>query len=199
MPSCLKHGSPTLSRRWSAAVLACACLSLLFGGSPRAQTGPSEYEVKATILYKAARFITWPDDAFEPGVDTISLCVLGPDPVARAISALDGQMLAGRRLVTRQLSEIVVAPRACHILFASRALGIEAGLARIRMLPVLTAGDFAGFAERGGMLGMKISENKVRFEVNLQALRTSGLDVSPQLLQLSTVVPGSAGHAARRP
>ena len=199
MLSLLHNLAHAVSMLRATVALAGACLALAVGSAPFAQTGPSEYEVKATILYKAARFITWPEHAFEPDTDTLALCVLGPDPVARAISALDGQSLAGRRIVTRQLSELVMAPGSCHILFASQPLGVEAGLARIQTLPVLTAGDFAGFAERGGMLGLKISDNRVRFEVNLQVLRDSGLDVSPQLLQLSTVVPGAAGRAAHRP
>lgn len=173
-------------RRWTAA---CFCL-LIATAAPAsfAQDGASEYEVKATILYKAARFVQWPDEAFEPGVDTLTLCVVGPDRVVDAIRGLDGSMLHGRRIVTRQLSEINFSPRQCQILFASQPLGIEAGLARISTLPVLTAGDFTDFAGRGGMLGLKLALNKVRFEVNLQALRQAGLDVSPQLLQLSTVV-----------
>jgi hypothetical protein len=56
----------------------------------------------------------------------------------------------------------------------------------------LTAGDFDHFVKLGGMLGLKLTDNKVRFEVNLNAFREAGLDVSPQLLQLSTVVSASA-------
>lgn len=173
-------------RRWTAG-LVCLLLAMVVSES-FAQDGASEYEVKATILYKAARFVKWPIEAFEPGVDTLTFCVVGPDQVVDAIRALDGSMLHGRRVVTRQLSEINFAPRQCQMLFASQPLGIEAGLGRIAALPVLTAGDFTDFAGRGGMLGLRLAGNKVRFEVNLQALREAGLDVSPQLLQLSTVV-----------
>jgi hypothetical protein len=169
---------------------ACVSLAAMYAAGLHAQ--PSEFELKATILYKAARFIVWPRQTFESTEGTLTLCVVGPDRVAKAMAELEGKFLQNQRIVTRQINDINFEARQCHILFASQPLGLEAGLARISNLPVLTAGDVDHFVKLGGMLGLKLTDNKVRFEVNLNAFREAGLDVSPQLLQLSTVVSASA-------
>ena len=46
-----------------------------------------------------------------------------------------------------------------------------------------------GFAKLGGGLQLFIQDNKIKFEVNQESLKKQGLQVSPQLLKLSTKAP----------
>ena len=61
-------------------------------------------------------------------------------------------------------------------------------LARIDASPTLTVGEAARFAERGGMIGFAIEERRVRFDVNLKAVRAAGLNPSSQLLKVARKV-----------
>ncbi|MGH7821749.1 MAG: YfiR family protein, partial [Candidatus Binatia bacterium] len=60
---------------------------------------------------------------------------------------------------------------------------------------VLTVGDREGFADRGGMINFRLSENRIRLDINVEATRRAGLRVSSQLLKLARIVP--AGGTVR--
>lgn len=55
-------------------------------------------------------------------------------------------------------------------------------------LPVLTVGDLDQFAAKGGMIGLVMQSNRVRFEVNLQSAERAGLKINSKLLSLAIVV-----------
>jgi hypothetical protein len=49
---------------------------------------------------------------------------------------------------------------------------------------MLTVSDIPGSAARGGILGPKIVDNRIRFEANPLAAKRAGLRLSAQLLRL---------------
>lgn len=53
---------------------------------------------------------------------------------------------------------------------------------------VLTVGEFEGFAKRGGMINFIIVDNRIAFEINIDAARRAGLSISSQLLKLAEIV-----------
>ena len=76
------------------------------------------------------------------------------------------------------------------VLFVSRSLDKELKevLRRLGSQPVATVGESDHFAGGGGIFGFFIKENKVRFEVNVDAARRAGLKISAKLLQVGAVV-----------
>ena len=50
---------------------------------------------------------------------------------------------------------------------------------------VLTISDQAGFVQAGGMIGLRVEDNRVRFDVNLLAAQRAGLTMSSQMLKLA--------------
>ena len=54
--------------------------------------------------------------------------------------------------------------------------------------PLLSVGDEPGFLERGGIIALKLSDGRVRFDINLATARETGLRLSSQLLQLADQV-----------
>jgi len=61
--------------------------------------------------------------------------------------------------------------RDCNILFVSSSEKehIESVIDAMKGLPILTIGDAPGFAKRGGIINFMLEDNKVRFEVNVEA------------------------------
>ena len=53
---------------------------------------------------------------------------------------------------------------------------------------VLTIGETEGFAQTGGVINFTLEENKVRFEINVDAAERSHLKISSKLLALAKVV-----------
>jgi hypothetical protein len=63
-------------------------------------------------------------------------------------------------------------------------------LARIKALPSLTVGETDHFAQQGGVIGFIKREGKVRLEINLEAARQAGLQLSSKLLSVADSVTG---------
>jgi len=64
----------------------------------------------------------------------------------------------------------------------------ESVLGGMKGLPILTIGDAPGFARRGGIMNFILEDNKVRFEVNVEAAKDADLTISSRLLTLARIV-----------
>src|SRR5690606_3440364 len=95
-----------LNRR---AFLACAAAALAGGhvaaGQPDSPD-PSEYEVKAALIYKILGFLYWPDDALPREGEPFRIGVLGEDPFGNILdetvagTSFNGHSIAVRRADT---------------------------------------------------------------------------------------------------
>jgi hypothetical protein len=61
-------------------------------------------------------------------------------------------------------------------------------LSGLRGRSILTVGDSKNFAAQGGMIGLLVENEGVRFEVNLGAANEAHLKISSKLLSLAKVV-----------
>ena len=80
----------------------------------------------------------------------------------------------------------------CHVLFINRSENkyLEQILTQVEGYPVLVVSDTPRFAERGVGINLYIQGNRVRFEINVEAIDRSGLRVSSGLLNLAKIVSG---------
>ena len=150
---------------------------------------PSEYEVKAAYLYQFTKFIEWPADASGNAGPTMSVCILGKSPFGGAISSIAGMKVRNRFVVVSGINR-VEERKECDILFvcASERSRLNQILSSTASHPVLTISDIKHFASAGGMIGFVSVGEKVRFEINQQAMQRSNLRVSAKLLKLATEV-----------
>lgn len=156
------------------------------------ETSSSEYAVKAAFLYHFAQFVEWPATAFRDANGPFVYCTVGVDPFRGALdSALKGKAVAGRGFEVRHLKQTQEA-HGCHLVFMGEDLKREVGqaAAALRGSPVLLVGESEGFVDDGGMVGFLLEDNKVRFEVNLEATERAGLKLSAKLLALAKTVKG---------
>lgn len=162
------------------------CLALVAAARAYPASSAPEYEVKAAFLYNFAKFIQWPAEKAPDA--TLRLCLLRDDPFGASMDAVKGKAVGDRRLEV----SLVTAPSAaagCQILFIprSQAGDLDRVLATLKGSPVLTVGDTRGFAERGVIINFFIENQKVRFEINVDAARRAGLSISSQLLKLARI------------
>ena len=148
-----------------------------------------EYQVKAAFLYNFAKFVDWPSCSTCKVSDVLVVGILGEDPFGEAIQSIDGKRVKEKTLrVIRagSLDEL----RGSDIIFISASAKKE--LPKILKIlegkPVLTVGDTNGFAQKGVMINLFESENKIRFEVNPSAAEKAGLKISSQLLRLAKII-----------
>ncbi len=150
----------------------------------------AEYRVKLAFLYNFAQFIQWPSQAFHDPGAPLNICVAGPDPFQGEIEqSLRGRTAGGHPIKITRLKPDDD-PRACHIIFVRASEKKMAGkiLAALKGSSTLTVGESKGFAEQGGDINLILDENKLHFEVNLDATTQTPLKISSKLLALARIV-----------
>lgn len=148
----------------------------------------TELRVKAGFLYNFAAFTSWPSNLFVATTNTLTVGVIGQDdfgPIVKRM--LTGKQISSQRIEFRQCATVADA-RCCQVLY----IGDEARgdlpeiLRQLEGTPVLTVGECPRFTERGGMIGLTKTNDRVVFQVNLKAARRAGLTISSKLLRLAT-------------
>jgi hypothetical protein len=162
----------------------------------------SEYLIKAGFIYNFAKFVEWPSVSFSQPESPIVIGVLGTDPFGSVLDRIVADKKIGSRgFVVRRYkwSKDLKDLRDCQILFisASEKAHTDEIVEFVKWLPILTIGETPGFAERGGVIRFTLEDNRVRFEVNVDAARKANLNISSRLLTLAKIIPQSA--SARNP
>lgn len=175
------------------------CLSLALGASAQTldSSDSSEYLIKAGFIYNFAKLVGWPSGAFSQPDSPIVIGILGTDPFGTIIDRiLSDKKIDARRFVIKRL-KWGMDLKDCDIIFigSSEASHLEEVLHSLRGTPVLTIGETPGFAKRGCIINLTVEDNKVRFEVNLDAAKQADLNISSRLLALAKIVPQSTADA----
>jgi len=167
-------------------------LALLAATSASAQSYADEYRVKAAFLFHFAQLVDWPADSLSAVDNSLVLCTLGADSFQGALeSTVEGKTAGTRIIRIRHLKQPEEA-QGCQILFLGKAQGsrIPLLLANLRSAPILTVGETPGFLGAGGMICFRVENNKVRFDINLDAAESARLKIGSRLLFLAQIVLG---------
>ena len=159
-----------------------------FGGEVPA----TEYQVKAVFLFNFAKYVDWPAAAFTNASAPITIGVLGEDRFDDNLRrTVAGKTVNGRAFVIRHIA-VDESTEGCHILFISDSEKKRLGeiLDKIKARPVLTVGETGQFLESGGMINFVKKEGRIRLEINLDAARQAGLQISSKLLNVADAVKG---------
>jgi YfiR/HmsC-like len=185
---------------WKATIAAACLLCLLATPSTRAQTSASsEYLIKAGFIYNFAKLMEWPGPVFPQPNSPIVIAILGTDPFQGTLdTVLRGKQVNGRDFVVKHLKwgdDL----RGCNIIFVSSSekAHFDDLFRQIRGLPILTIGDTPGFAESGGIINFVLEDDKVRFEIDVDAARQANINISSRLLALAKIVPDTASAGRR--
>ena len=184
--------TPLRGARWLAGsasrILAVVCLALLSTSVSYARSTAPEYLIKAAYLYHFAMFVDWPADAFATKSSPIVVGILGNDPFGSAIDdTVRGKRIDGRSLVVRRL-DWNQDFRQCHILFLADGDRIGDVVRRTNGHSLLIVGETGDLAKRGAVISFRIEDNRVRFDINVEAARRSRLTISSQLLNVARIV-----------
>jgi hypothetical protein len=157
------------------------------GGAHADGAPPREYQLKAAFIFNFAQFVEWPGDAFAGPNAPLVIGVIGDSTMAASLEqACRGKTAGKREIVVKTLSG-ADAIRSAQILFigAAERDRLPELIKRATDESVLTVGDFDGFTAASGMVRFLTEDNRLRFEVNLDAVNQGRLKVSAQLLKLA--------------
>jgi YfiR/HmsC-like len=180
-----------LTRRARRAILAAAAILLAGVILPAAAQQATEAAVKAAFLYKFAGYVEWPESAFPQPDTPFVFGVVGADEVAVELEKLvPGRTINGRRVVVRRIRE-GEGVRGLHVLFVGSAAANERAVVRAAQAQgALTVTE--GGLEAGAAINFVVVEERVAFEVSLEAAERSALRISSRMLAVARrVMPRS--------
>ena len=188
-----------LKRRLPRQATALVATALLFAGA--AGTGGdgaraaeiSQQQVEAAYLYKFGGYVTWPDNTFAAPDSPIVIGVAQADALAEELSALvAGHTIGNRPVVVRQIHD--GGPlTGVNILFIGDGKSAEAGdlIEASRGRPILVVTEGADGLAAGGAVSFVVVDERVRFDVSLDAVQQNGLKLSALLLSVAHTVNGA--------
>jgi hypothetical protein len=188
----------SIKRRLRAVV---ALLPILLAGvtlNAQNTSGSSEYLIKAGFIYNFANLVQWPSTSFAQPDSPIVIVILGEDHFGTTLDhALEGKKVNARPFVIKRARSVSELQRAlgpqkeCQILYVSSSemSHLSEAIQMLKGVPVLTIGETPGFAKNGGIINLILEDNKVRFEVNVQAAKDADLNISSRLLALARIIP----------
>lgn len=149
-----------------------------------------EQQAKALFLYNFANFVEWPDEAFTAPDDPIRLCLFGDIPFVSFLKKVDGTLIGERRLNIQKATRIEQIDEGCHILFVGdeQRVLLPEFWKQIKYLYVLSVGEQSEFTERGGIINILRTTDRVQFAVNISNAIANGLFISSDLLALARVI-----------
>src|SRR5580698_1522548 len=168
-------------------------LSVIFTATShcRAQNSqPTKYQIESAFIYNFARFVEWPPQAFSDASSPMMIGILGKNKFGTDLAqTISGKMVGGHPLQVKECSSLAEATN-CQILFISdseksRLSKIISGLNGASILTVSETDDFIA---AGGMIDLRIVDDKMRFDINNSAAKSASLSISSKLLSLALSV-----------
>lgn len=158
-------------------------------------------QVKAAYVYNILKFTSWPADSWSKN-DELQVCVVGRDLVTDSLKkGVKGRQAQGRQievlvfndsLFHKEHSKILASLERCHFIYISEEVA-EYNALIVKLMKgknTLLASNSADFVHQGGMVGIGFDQGigRVRFLINLDAVKSGGLAISSKLLKFANVI-----------
>jgi hypothetical protein len=152
-----------------------------------------ERRVKAAFLYKFLGYAEFPPGAFADPASPVTIGVVGADELAAELARIvSGRTINNRPVVVRAMRESELgAP--VHLLFVA---GMDAGrvgrMVRAAGHALLVVTECDGGLQQGSAINFRIVDERVRFDVALDAAERNGIKLSSRLLTVANRVQKGA-------
>jgi uncharacterized protein DUF4154 len=148
-----------------------------------------EFQLKAVFLFNFTQFVEWPASSFSTDRAPLVIGILGKNPFGAYLEEIvSGEKTNGHAITVQYYSDMEEI-KTCHILFINMAeeKKVKRIVEGLKGRDILTVGDEPDFSEQGGMIRLFTRENKIKFQVNLEAAKAAGLVLSSKLLRLADI------------
>lgn len=158
-----------------------------YGEIKSSQQTPSEYEMKAIYLFNFLRFASWPETIFDKPQSPLVIGIYGKDPFGSLLDNIICKKNIRKHPVEIKRMKYLKDIKSCHLLFisSSERKRLSLILKKVEKSCILTVSDIENFREQGGMIGFIVKKDKLRFEINYDAVNKSEIKLSSKLLSLA--------------
>jgi hypothetical protein len=161
-----------------------------------------EYKIKAAFLYNFVKFSEWPADADNKTDLPLRIAILGDNPFGKAFEPVKDEKLKERTVEIKEyqsmnslfkdkndaeIKRIIEELKQAYVVFISSSE--EKNIPQIVKLlegsNVLTISEVPDFLKSGGIINLIKDAEKVRFEVNPEAMAKNNIKMRAQLMRLA--------------
>jgi hypothetical protein len=148
-----------------------------------------ERRVKAAFLYKFLGYAEFPPGAFFDGSSPVVIGVLDADDLSAELArAVAGRTVNNRPVVVRVLRDTDVQVP-LHLLFVGGADPLRVGrMVRQASAAMLVVTECEDGLRQGSVINFRIIDERVRFDVSLDAAERNGIKLSSRLLTVANRV-----------
>ncbi len=146
-----------------------------------------KHELHSMMIYNFLKYIQWPESA---NSGQFIIGVLGDDDVYNTLNTWYGDKeRQGKVLRVKKIASAAEASQ-CQLIYIGRSSSdeFEAVQQSVSNNPTLVITDKNGLGHRGSGINFKIVNNRLKFELNQNALNSSKLKVSSQLAAMAIVI-----------
>lgn len=188
-----RYRSPALAGNVVLNMLLAFCILLPCSYAQSGTKEVDEGKLKAVYMYSFGKYTTWPASTFEKTNNEIVIGIYGDSPVLEHVQ----RVAAKRKLQNRKIRVVYFKSTKdyvpCHMVFVSHDVPESEQrelVSKLSRRPVLLIGETAVFNGNGGMVSFFLTDDmKVKFEIEVQNTRKSGLSLDAKLLKLGAKRP----------
>lgn len=141
--------------------------------------------IRAAYLLNFMRFTEWSEETFVNSESSLHLCLFGSKH-SKYLFRLDGKTIGQRSISVKKINYITQL-NDCHTLYFSGEdqIELEKIIPAIEGKAILSVSENMSFNQAGGLIRIFKENNKLRFNIDFQALQVSGLKIGSRLLRLA--------------
>lgn len=154
---------------------------------------PSARRVKAAFLYKFLGYADFPDSAFVDAAAPLVIGVVGADTLAVELARIvAGRSIGNRGIEVREMRETDL-PARVHLLFVGGNDPVRtARVLRLAGGALLVVTECDNGLQLGSVINFRTVDERVRFDVSLDAAERNGIKLSSRLLTVANRVQKGA-------
>ena len=143
-----------------------------------------ENSLKAEVVVKITKFVTWPDTAFASKEAPLVIGVLAGEPTWEIWAAMKERTSQGRPVVIRRLENLDHV-EGIHVLAVDNVFKAmwEEHAEENHRAAILTISDIPSFAERYGMFCLYVKKNKIQYDINRKVAKEAQLKIGVKVLR----------------
>ena len=152
-----------------------------------AQTDSQEYILKAAFVSRFADYIEW---ANENETNNFTIGILGESSIAAPLNDIAKDKKIKNKSILIKSCKNLDDINSCQIIFVSKNYDtpIETIVSKLGNNPILLITEQKDACEKGAHINFLITDNKLKFEINLKAALKAGFKISSQLLQHAILI-----------
>jgi len=149
-----------------------------------------EYEVKAAFIYNFTKFVEWDPTETAP---TFVIGVIGESAIYKPLLQLaTTKTINNKKIEVMKCTATSPSNCKCQILFVPESINGKDFQEFVTELSVsknvLIISESKGFLNNGSAINFLVSENRIKFEINIGSLNKYNLKASSQLLKLASSI-----------